>query len=294
MSQLRKGTVAGIFCLCIWSTLALGVTLTGNTPPLLLTALICTLGALVIYTGEVLRGVYWQTAFKQPMRVYAFGVAGIGLYTLLFTASIKLAPPYLANALNYLWPIFLTFGLTLAAKRRPLAHEILGLLLGLTGAVLIFTLRAPEAELHLAGLQLVGCLFAFSGAVVWAVYSTLARYVSYPPVATAAFFFITGIACALAHYFTEPFYWPGTTGVWAAIIYLACARISYSLWDYAMKNGDQTLLATLSYLVPFGSMGWLILAGHFPATPMLGIAGLLIVAGCLFSNATKLKKLFVR
>ncbi len=132
-------------------------------------------------------------------------------------------------------------------------------------------------------------LCAVLGAAVWAGYSTLAKTVKYPPGATGAFF-LTGAALSFAlHLAMEETIWPETTWQWLFVILLGLGRMSYTVWDDAMKHGDQLLLTSLSFFIPLASVGWLVLAGYAPADTMALLAGAAILIGCLVTNIDRIR-----
>lgn len=284
---MNKPTISGIATLAFWSTFALLVVHTGATPGFLVGVLTFTIGGFAILLLEFIRTGQLLVFFRQPLWIYAFGVVGIGVYSLLFFAAFKLTSPFIANCLNYLWPILLTVFLAYDQRRKPGWAELLGMGMGFLGTVILFITRFDSTLQTLSGSDIAGCLAAFTAAVIWAAYSTLARRIKYPPGTTGVFFLIAAILAAGLHLAFEANIWPRGQE-WVFIVLLGLGRLSYTVWDWAMKHGDQTMLTSLSYLVPLASVGWLILAGYLPAEPMAILAGFTIICGCIVTNFTKI------
>ena len=288
---MNKATLLGIGALFFWAVNASLLVMAGAIPPFELSFLIFVVGFFCLLLAEKLRGEKLGPLFSQPLRIYLFGATGIGLYTILLCLSFKLAPPFVANALNYTWPILLALFAALEQKRKMAPEEIAGLLMGFIGALVLFAGRGgaplPNAQADI----LAGGLVALAAGLVWASYSALARRVQYPAGTVAVFCLLSALPALALHVAFETTVIPAGLLSWFFIALLGAVLSSYSLWDYAMKHGDRNLLASLSYLVPLASTLLLAAFGFIGKEPGIAAGGALIVAGCLVVNGRKILKL---
>lgn len=275
---MSPATLAGMGAIALWTTLALLTRLAAGIPPLQLTAM-----ALAV-SGTL--GVTWLAAtgrlgaLRQPPVAWAHGVGGIFGYHALYFLALALAPAVEANLLNYLWPLLVVvFAGLLLGMRLTWLHAA-GTALAVAGCVLLVGQGAS-----FRGEALAGYLSAIACAVVWALYSVLARRLAAVPTeAVAGFCAASAVLALLAHLATEATVLPDTSALIAALL-LGAGPVgaAFFLWDIGMKRGDPRFLGTLAYATPVASTLLLILAGEAPFTLRAVLAALLVAAGGLLA-----------
>ncbi|MCS6891366.1 MAG: DMT family transporter [Rhodovarius sp.] len=267
-------TAAGVGALLLWAFLAVLTRLTAGLPPLQVTALAFLLAGLLGLAVVGARGELRK--LRQPPLAWAHGVGGLFGYHALYFAALALAPPVEANLLNYLWPLLIVLfsrpllGLPLGARR------LAGVALGCLGSALLIgpAARFP-AEAWLGFLCALGC------AVVWALYSVLARRLQAVPTEAVAGFCLASALLGLAgHALLERWVWPDPRqAVGILLLGLGPVGAAFFLWDRGMKGGDPRLLGTLAYAVPVGSTLLLVAAGHGSLDGRILLALLLVAGG---------------
>lgn len=214
-------------------------------------------------------------ALRQPPLAWAHGVGGLFGYHALYFAALRFAPPVEANLLNYLWPLLIVLfsapllGLQLGWRR------LAGVGLGFAGCGLLIGggARFP-ASAWFGFLCAIGC------ALVWALYSVLAkRLAAVPTEAVAGFCAAAAVLALAAHLAFEPSVSPDGTQLLAALL-LGAGPVgaAFFLWDAGMKHGDPRLLGTLAYAVPVASTLLLVAVGEGEPGWRLA-AALALVAG---------------
>ena len=281
-----KATLIGSGAILLWALLALFTAASGAVPPFQLAAMTFCLGGLLGCATWLVRpqGI---RALRQPWPVWALGIGGLFGYHALYFTALRLAPPAEAGLLNYLWPlliVLLSAELPGEAGLKP-AH-ILGAVLGLAGVAALFAGRGdlPFQDLQFQPGALPGYAASLAAAFVWAGYSVLSRRVGAVPTdAVAGFCLGTAALSLLCHLAFERTVWPQGPGQWTALIALGLGPVgaAFYLWDVGVKRGDIRLLGICSYAAPVLSTLILVAAGYAPATPALGVACALIVAGAL-------------
>nr|WP_282571753.1 DMT family transporter [Roseomonas acroporae] len=277
--------MAGIGALMLWATLALLARGAAGLPPFELTALGFGIAAVLGLAVVALRG--RLRALRQPPLAWLHGVGGLFGYHALYFAALALAPAVEANLLNYLWPLLIVLlsapllGLRLGPRR------LLGVALGLLGCALLLLDKGAGAA---AGPDApLGFACAAAAALVWALYSVLARRLAAVPTeAVAGFCASAAILAALAHLGFERSVAP-TAGQWLAVLLLGLGPVgaAFFLWDVGMKRGDPRLLGTLAYAVPVASTLLLILAGEGAFGASVGIATLLVAGGGMLAATAR-------
>lgn len=282
MSQpRRRATLIGFSAVLMWSLLALLTVATAPVPPFLLNALTFSVGGLVglvwVAGGPgfgVLRSVSW--------RVYAFGTVGLFGYHALYFSALRLAPPAEAGLIAYLWPLLIVLLSGLLPGERLRALHLAGAALAFGGAALLVLRGGADFPAGAAP----GLVLAFLCALTWAAYSVISRRLGEVPTASVTVFCLaTAALSALAHAVWETTAWPQGAGGWLAVAALGLGPVglAFFTWDIGMKRGDIQMLGVASYAAPLLSTLALVAAGVSPATPVLGLAALLIAGGAVMA-----------
>jgi drug/metabolite transporter (DMT)-like permease len=277
-----RATWIGAGAILLWAFLAVLGRVAAAVPPLELVALGFCLSGCV--------GVGWLTArgelavLRQSGWAWAHGVGGLFLYHALFFYALAHAPAAVANLLNYLWPLLIVVFAAPILGMRLGARHIAGMGLAVMGCVLL--LGGPVTFQSGA---VVGYAAAVSAAVVWALYSVLARryFAAVPSSCLAGFCLVTGVLAGLGHFMFEANVVPGFAASGALILLgLGPLGAAFMLWDWGMKRGDPRLLGTLAYITPVASTGLLVAFGFVAASGWLFIAAGLVALGGLLAAST--------
>jgi drug/metabolite transporter (DMT)-like permease len=279
-------TLIGCLAILLWSVLALLTAASGTAPPFELAALTFAVGGGFGVAYAAARG--RLGALLQPWPVWLVGVGGLFGYHALYYAALRRAPPAEASLIAYLWPLLIVLFSALLPGERLSWRHILGAVLGLAGAIVLLAGKAGGALFAGVGEgAAIGYFLALCCAFVWSAYSLLSRRLKAAPTeAVAGFCLATAALAALCHFAFEATIVPDNAGQWLAIIGLGLGPVglAFYVWDYGVKNGDIRLLGVAAYAAPVLSTLILVAAGFAPATPALGLACALIVAGAAIAS----------
>ncbi len=282
MLQRRSpsATALALLSIVIWGFLTFMAVRLTHVPSFLLAGIGLTIGGL-ISTPKI-------REWRVPLKTLLIGAGGMfGYHFLLFTA-LQLAPAVEVNLLNYLWPLLIVAltpallpGYTLGAQ------HIVGVIAGLTGAVLVVS----GGQIGLDVSHLPGYLCAAGTALIWACYSLLTKRVpAFSSFAVGGFCAVAGVA-ALAVYFVESALGllpavslSGTDWLSLVLIGIGPLGIAFFTWDAALKRGDPRRIGALSYLTPLLSTLVLVVFNGQQMSPTLFIAMGLIVGGAVISS----------
>ncbi len=269
-------TVAGGGAIGLWGFLALLTRGAANVPPFALVAL--------CFAVSALGGLLWLAwigrlrDLRQPPVAWAHGIGGLFGFHALYFAALSQAPPAVANLLNYTWPLMLVFLAAALGGLRLRFYHLAGVALAAAGCGLLL---AGGARFDPAAI--VGYGLALASAVVWALYSALARRLSAVPTgAVAGFCAATAVLAWVCHIWLEPsFQLDARTA--AIVLAMGAGPLggAFFLWDMGMKRGDPRLLGTLAYATPVLSTALLITGGYAAFTAFTVAAAVLVGLGGL-------------
>lgn len=247
-------------------------------PPFQLAAITFSIGGLIGIASWAWRP-QAARSLKQPLVVWLLGVGGLFGYHALYFIALRLAPPAEAQLFNYLWPLLIVLFSAFLPNEKLKSHHILGVLLGLTGTlVLIAGMRGVEIRPE----YITGYVCALGAALAWSSYSVLSRpFKNVPSDAVAGFCLATAALSFVCHLLFEQTVWPANTMQWLAIVALGIfpVGLAFYAWDRGVKFGDIRALGAASYAAPLLSTIFLVLAGYAEPRWSLGFAAVLISLG---------------
>jgi len=275
----RSATLVGFVAVLLWSLLAFFTAASGTMPPFQLLAISFGIGGLSLL---VIRPASLK-ALKQPLPVWALGIAGLFGYHFCYFFALRNAPPVEAGLINYLWPLLIVLFSALLPGEKLRSNHIIGCALALAGAVLVVTRGQGfsfEAEYAL------GYGAALVAALAWSSYSVLSRrFTDVPSEAITGFCLATALLAAVCHLLLEQSVWPENFWQWAAIFGLGLGPVglAFYVWDIGVKKGDIQVLGAASYSAPLLSTLILILTGYASYSHVVLVACLLITAGAVLA-----------
>ena len=276
-----RATIIGAVSIVMWATLApLTAAATGIPPLELLTitfgiAFAFGVAGLVIFEGGA--GI---KKLSQPVGYLVFAVAALFGYHALYFTALKLAPPAQASLVAYLWPLLIVLFSSFVDRQRIRAAHIFGTLLGLAGTALLILSR--EADKIPAHTRPLGLLAAFGCALTWSTYSVLNR--RFREVPTESMVIVCGLVAMVglaAHWLIgEETVLPLLSQFLAiAALGVGPVGVAFFAWDHGTKQGNVSLLGTLSYAAPILSTILLVTFGRAAASISLLVACVLVTAG---------------
>jgi drug/metabolite transporter (DMT)-like permease len=298
----RRGlsTALGLLAIVFWSTtFAVSRSLAEEIGVLTAGAGMCLGGGVLgcIYIALIQRRT--AAVFQLP-RTYLLGCGALLVaYMVCLFLSIGLAAnrqqTVEVGIINYLWP-----GLTLAFAIPILRTKVrwsffAGLAMAAAGAALA-PLRLGEYSTEALLENLIAnplpYALALAGAIVWALYSVLSRRWGAAAEGGAVPLFMLAAGAVLATLslaFPHTAAWTGRVAAELAFMAVFPVMIAYTFWDRAMRQGNVTLVAALSYLAPLLSTALSALYLRVELGWNLWLACGLIVAGAALAQASVVK-----
>ena len=276
-----KATFIGFTAVLLWSLLALFTVGSAPVPPLQLNAICFGIATLIglVWVG---RSGGFAELRDVPWYIYAFGIAGLFGYHLLYFTALRLAPAAEAGLIAYLWPLLIVLFSGFLPGERLRAGHLIGAVIAFAGAALIIARGGASFDAS----ALPGYGAAALCAITWAGYSVLSRRLGDVPTNSVAVFCAgTAVLSLGTHLAFENTVWPQGAIGWASIAALGLGPVglAFFVWDIGVKRGDIQLLGVASYAAPLLSTLALIAAGYAAASATLLIAAVLIAGGAFLA-----------
>lgn len=298
MTRLQPATLLGFLAVLLWSSMfafsrllteALGTYATG--------AIIYILGGGLGLAVASRQPFGLAQILRRPARYFLVcGPLFIGYMVFVYLA-IGLAASHaevVAVALaNYLWPsLIMLFSIPILDNRARI-WLLPGILLALAGTWLA-TLISQGQDVNLSAISRIDFLpvgLAALAAILWALYSTLARkWAAQQGSAVPVFLLASGLVFLLLRLFSqEDSRWEMALLPPALYLIIFPAWLGYLFWDTAMQRGDMTLVTAFSYFTPLLSTLISLLVLQVTPSPLLGLAALLVTAGAVVSKLSILE-----
>ncbi len=279
----RAATALGGGAVLLWALLALFTTGASGIPPFQLVAMTFAVAFGLGLAAITLRGRTALARLRQPLRVWALGVAGLFGYHFFYFVALAKAPAVQASLIAYLWPLLIVIFSGLLPGERLRWFHLVGGLAGFAGAAVLVT--GGGGALGFDSRHLTGYLAALACALTWSSYSVAnRRYGAVPSEVVGGFCGVVAVLALLCHLALETSVMP-SGGQWLAVLALGLGPVgaAFFLWDHGTKHGDIQLLGALSYGAPLLSTVILIAFGRGSANWAIALACLLIVGGALLA-----------
>jgi len=193
---------------------------------------------------------------------------------------MKNAPAIEVSLIAYLWPMLLA---VFVANQATRLKALIG---GVVGFIGISFIIIGEGKLGFNQQYLMGYLLAFCCALIWSSYSWYLSTSSNKVDDIGWLSLGVSLAAFIAHLILEPNHWQFTSSQYVGILLLGLGPVggAFYLWDLAMKKGNKSLLASLSFSAPLLSSIILALAGFNAWSQDIVVALVMILLGAFIAN----------
>jgi drug/metabolite transporter (DMT)-like permease len=113
------------------------------------------------------------------------------------------------------------------------------------------------------------------------------RVKAFHTAAIGSFGLVSGVLALACHWALEtPVAWHAQDASLLVWMGLGPLGVAFYLWDAALKNGNAQHIGLLSFITPLGSTVLLLVDRQESLTPLVALAGLLIVGGAFWGRNT--------
>lgn len=219
---------------------------------------------------------------KELVKLMLFALPSF-FYYFLYTLALRMIPAIEASMLNYLFPIMIVVFAIPINHEKVNTSKLVSILLGFAGVLVVITNGKIS---NLGFSNLAGDLLAIGAAVCWGIFSnvgkrnkvdqTLSNYIY-----VLVSFALSGIGVLIFSRITIP-----DTASFIGILWISLSSIvlAYPIWFRILKGTTSALAASMSFVTPFVTLGFImLLLGE--KLGMIQVAGfLLILAGIALQN----------
>ncbi|MCG7530480.1 EamA family transporter [Psychrobium sp. MM17-31] len=272
-------TLSGLMAIVMWGAFALLTQKINGMPPYLLLAMCFFFAALILPT---LRLVSAKPLVSRPTftwRGCLISISCLMFFHVFYFMALDYAPVIQVSMISYLWPMMLAL---LVAGKGSRLQALVGGVVGLFAVSLVLGWE----HLSLSSDYALGYLFAFGCAVTWASYSFYLskanNSIDDMPWLCLGVSVISLIISALTESWAVVF----DNQLIFAIALLALGPVggAFYCWEFGLKRGNSSLIASLSFSAPLISALLLASFGYAQWSSNLALAlGLLISASIIIN-----------
>lgn len=274
MTSRYSAYAAAFFSILLWASLASLSTFVTNIPAFFLTGISLLIGSLI----SLHKIKAWRLDFKNIL----FGVYGIAGFHIFYFLGLRNAPAIETNLVNYLWPLLIVILAPLVLKKPLTKYQIIGAILGFSGAVIAIASKGLSQE----SILQIGYLFSFFSAVIWATFSLgLSKTQDYSVWQTGIYCLVSGLVCLLISYVSGERFEP-TQKDWLFLLIIGIGPLgaAFYLWDFAIKKIGAISVAPISYFTPVISTALLTFTLRQTPNLVLILALFLVITGVILGN----------
>ncbi len=247
---------------------------------------------------------FWLTyclgaAFRQNIerkhytRIIACAFFGVAANQLLFFKGLSLTTPIHGSLMMLCTPILVTIFAVLISKEKFSKTNVLGLLLGVCGALLLIL---SKANTSIGSNTVLGDFFILLNATSYSIYLVLVKPLMqyYRPIIVIRIVFLIGLLLVFPFGVSQflSISWNNfTSNDFCAVAFIVIGVTFFTyLWNiYALKIVSSSVAGAYIYLQPLFAAIIAVLYFHESVTLQKGIAAVLIFTGVYFVT-TKRKK----
>jgi drug/metabolite transporter (DMT)-like permease len=254
-------------------------------PPLTLVLLRVALASIILLPLLWAYGIRFPKGISGWKPFFAIGLLNNVLPFSLIVAGQTYVPSGLASILNATTPLFTVVVMAAAGEEKLQARRIAGVIVGLTGVVILHGWRFDGAGFWSG--QGIGILLCLAGAFSYGLSALLARRLlsNSPPLGTATFQLLasTVMMSLVAGLIERPWQLPMPgAATWFAVIGLAAlsTALAYIVFFQILRRSGATNVMLVTLLIPVTAivLGYLVLGEEISPRE---IAGALVIGSAL-------------
>lgn len=247
--------------------------------------LVRALGGVTLFWLTAFLWKFERTQLKDHLLFLVCGLFGVAINQMSFFEGLNITTPINAAVMMTVNPVLVLLLSAIILKEALRPARIIGILLGIAGAIMLITRGGAEVDIFSSDKSL-GNLLVFINASSYALYLILVKPLMsrYAPITVIRWVFTYGLLIVI------PFGWPQLSDTsWGqlpsdillriAFVVLGTTYLAYLLNVFALKTVSSTTVSFYIYLQPLVAAVVAILLGVDHLTPVLLIAAALIFSG---------------
>lgn len=245
---------------------------------------------------------FWLTAFffqkekmalKHHVRLMFCGLFGVATNQLFFFAGLNITSPISASVMMTINPIMVLIMSAIILKEKLRTTRILGIALGLAGALFLITKGGKVLDIFSADRSF-GNFLVLLNAASYGIYLVIVKPLmkSYQPITVIKWVFAYGLLFVIPfgfHQFDEV-QWNSlpSDAIWRmGFVVLGTTYLAYLLNVFALKTVTSTTVSFYIYLQPLVATIVAVLLGKDHLTAILIISAVLLFSGVYLVSFSK-------
>ncbi|MFC3031529.1 DMT family transporter [Pseudoalteromonas fenneropenaei] len=279
---------AALLALMSWGLFALLGAETQSIPAFQLLGMCFAIAAGLMFINQIARRQWRNLRPSLTPSEWLIGTVGLFGFHFAYFMALKYAPPLHVSLISYLWPLLLS---VLVASQQHKIKALCAGIVGFAGVSLALFEQPPHTDaMPWQTTHLVGYALALSCAVIWAGYSWFFASRQNKVTDIGWLSLLVAVLAFACHSAFETSHWQLTNYQWLLVFLLGLGPVggAFYLWDYGMKHGNRSMLASLCFFTPLLSTAVLVLAGKAVWSGQVMVAVGLVLAGALINNVTRM------
>ena len=226
-----------------------------------------------------------KTALKDHLLFFVCGVFGVAGNQLTFFEGLNITTPINAAVMMTVNPILVLLLSALILKEGLRMARIIGIVLGIAGAIMLITRGGAEVDIFASDKSL-GNFLVFLNASSYAMYLILVKPLmrKYAPITVIRWVFTYGLLVVIPFGYEQMseirwIHLPDGIILRIAFVVIGTTYFAYLLNVFALKTVSSTTVSFYIYLQPLIAAIVAIVLGKDHLTPVLVMAAVLIFAG---------------
>ena len=220
---------------------------------------------------------------KDLPKLFLLGLFGVAVNQLLFFKGLNLTTPINASIIMTSNPILVLIAANFLLKEQLTLSKIGGILLGLTGALMLLFVKA---DFSFGSQTWKGDLMVFLNAASYGIYLVMIKPMmqKYKPITVIKWVFLFGLVIVFPFgikEFTSIPFDTFTTNIWLEFLFVIVATtfLAYLLNIYALKRVTPSVVSTYIYLQPLLAGVFAIVLGQDKIDAVKVLSTILIFSG---------------
>jgi len=277
----------------VWgSTLAITKIIVDHIPPMTLAFYRCSIGALTLLglfiararssAGKYLTGIAWGT-------IILLGFTGVTVFYIFFNISVKMTSASVGALLQGFIPVCIALMAAVFLKERLSVKQIIGIIVSVTGVVLIGFLSHNEKDV---ANSILGNVLMIIAVIGWGIYTIISKKVAdKDPLLITSLSTFAGSVLLLpaAIYENLGTGWPQTSLTdWIIIFFLGAiaSGICYFLYNRSLQLLSAAQVGNFINLDPLIGFIIALIFLHESVNMLQITGGVLVIAGIILSSGS--------
>lgn len=204
-------------------------------------------------------------------------------YSFLYIMALGMIPTIEASMLNYLFPIMIVIFAIPINKERLDASKLLSVIFGFAG-MLIITTNGNFHSLKLSNIR--GDMLAIAASICWGIFSNLGKRNKIDQELSNYVYILVSFALSIVSLMLFSEFVIPDIAAFSGVLWISLSNIvfAYYMWFRVLKVTSLAFAASFSFVIPFVSLGFIMLLLGEKISIIQVVGFILIIVGIAAQN----------